>query len=129
MLKMFTRVNYKGSLNLQINLILNLLRQVITSKPPIFKPSLNWKVPMSSNLKPAHNPSIFLPNKSSFLMPRFVPLEPWLFEKQPPQFPLEVKSTFFSFRSFMLHHDPWMKPNLLLPYSTIHSRSPISTSV
>jgi hypothetical protein len=76
------------------------------------------KYTRSSNLKLEANPSIFYSEKSSWLYLHFNPIEPWKFEKQLPQLTLEVKSTCFSFRSLMLHQDPWKKPILELSYST-----------
>jgi len=57
MLKMFTRANYKGFLNLWIKPVVNLLRYVITPKASILKPPWNWIIPSSLHLKFASNPS------------------------------------------------------------------------
>jgi len=53
----------------------------------------------------------------------------WMSKKQPLQFPLKVKSTYFFFRFLMQYQDLWKKPNLQLSYSTLRIYIPNPTKV
>jgi len=84
--------------------------QMYDYQDPILKTSWNWPVIKSSNLKLTCNPLNFYSENSNFLCLHFDPLELWIDEKKPPQFPLEVERAFFSFRFLIHHQEPWEKP-------------------